>query len=282
MNGEIFNTYTLMPKNMYNEWQEFIKKNIHLSELDKKIKNILNENNISQDKKWALYKKELIKYAKLREPIQSEGTKTSNTKIKHDASTQAFTPLKKDVSTNPILISEEEHPLKNGEKTYIEDIYESPPLEESITQQNIEIKNDSLSDVDPEDLEIALFDEAQNILGASRHSDIIKDKTTLHKSYRTFMDRSTNNKVDIFVADVEKQLKEKNKKSEKDSKNSNKKKRVYKSKTSPIKTQSETKSHHNLRSTRSRSKIPSTSISKKNSKQLGGKVRKSVKFWQPY
>lgn len=223
MNSEVFKKYTFIPKTLYNNWETIIDNEKFLSVLDKRIKSVLNLKNLPPNKKWIMYKKELLKYANINRKKTEDNNfsnisdslkiknnnigvdKSMNTDViaSRNKSLQTTTTQTMDSSTDPITMNEIFPHIKEEvfENNYDLNLNDDDENFDEASEASVQIL-----DYDPEEIEVELHKEAQKALRTKRSSDVIKDLKTVNKDYRTFSDRNSGESVDILVDEVIKKL----------------------------------------------------------------------------
>ena len=161
-----------------------------LSALDKKMKKIMNMRNISDDKKWILYKQQLTKALNIKNKPKQKHMKNERSKqiirneqrIKQQQNVSTFVPNPEEIFESDAM-----------------DVAEEEEEEEDNRFANIKFIPD-------ETLEIALHEEAQRQLEAEHQQDVVRRDESLGQPYRVFEDRKTGSRVDIEVKPIVKKL----------------------------------------------------------------------------
>jgi hypothetical protein len=66
MNKEAYKNIIIIPKHLFSKFQNFINEEKEMSLLDNQMNKIMKLKNVDDDKKWSLYKLNLIQYDNLR------------------------------------------------------------------------------------------------------------------------------------------------------------------------------------------------------------------------
>jgi hypothetical protein len=174
-----FRNLIIFPKHLFNEWKTIVENEQRLSALDKKMKKIMNMRNISDDKKWILYKQQLTKALNIKNKPKQKHMKNERSKqiirneqrIKQQQNVSTFVP-------NP------------------EEIFESDAMDVAEEEEE-DNRFANIKFIPDETLEIALHEEAQRQLEAEHQQDVVRRDESLGQPYRVFEDRKTGSRVDI-------------------------------------------------------------------------------------
>lgn len=240
--SEKFQNLVVLPKNVYLEMKREFEYEQKLSELDKKIKKILQKKDISDFDKWNLYNEELLNYANINKIIQKNNDKNV---IQQNQQQQKPKTSEKEIQTKFVPSIKSITQEQNTDSSYLHlgasdiinnvdkaEINPTPKNNHSknnillnFTPQKEELFSNSMDsfniqelmqektvndfeemEVDNEDLEMELFDEAVKQLGPERQSDVVKNRNSMGRSFREFVDRNTGATVHIDVNDARKKL----------------------------------------------------------------------------
>jgi hypothetical protein len=211
--NEKYKNLIVIPKHIYLQLKNAYNENESLTNFDKEIKKILNKKNIKDYQKWNLYKYKLLKYKNLLNSKHTQIPTVNRAQMTDEKGTQT-----KRQSIRRTLKQHQSASIDDEEEIQMpkEEVYsnsrelELNQLEDNIPSfdPNIEKYNINSSDmeVDPEELEMTLHEIAQEELGTRNPNDVRKVNSSMGKSYREFVDRNTNEHIQINVDEAIKKV----------------------------------------------------------------------------
>lgn len=234
-----FKSLIIFPKHLFEEWKTIVDNEQRLSTLDKKIKKIMNMKNISDDRKWFLYKHQLMNASKFKLQQQKQKQQTENEKINAlniKLQQQQQQENEKINRLNMKLQQQQENEKINAQKINKNQIRKQQqniatqtidlqPNPEEIFETDFKLTDFDLNDDEKmfiddegdqnsrlnkniynEDLEYALHEEAQRQLETKNPNVIVRRNDSLGKDFRIFENKDTGERVDIEVEPIFRKL----------------------------------------------------------------------------
>lgn len=177
----------IIPPEVFNKWKHIITEDQKLTDLDKKMKNIIYNNNLNDIDKWYQYRENLLKYSFAKKgnailkhslkPITSEKSMQTNRIPKFDKLQQT----NDQINTIESKIQNQSTQTDNMNQQFIDD-KASTEVFETQNDENIgDYNNDDDNEDDDDDVmrEIALEGHPPDV-------SIIKERNSIDPSYKSF------------------------------------------------------------------------------------------------